>query len=90
MNEIFLDIFDIVKKIKSIDNNYRVFRNINKHRYEIYYQKGLNLNLELVVPYDELDYRVINLLNKTKVENADMLFEEMDKHNLKLGGLVWN
>ncbi len=88
MNEIFLDIFDIVKKIKSIDNNYRVFRNIQKHRYEIYYQKGLNLNLEIVVPYDELDYRIINLLNKTKVENADKLFEEIDKHNEKIGGYV--
>ena len=90
MNEIFLDIFDIVKKIKSIDSGYRVFRNIQKHRYEIYYQKGLNLNLELVVPYNELDYRVINLINKTKVENADLLFKEIDEHNEKIGGRVWN
>lgn len=88
MNEIFLDTFDIVKKIKSIDNNYRVFRNIQKHRFEIYYQKGLNLDLQLVVPYGELDYRTINLLNKTKVENADELFKEIDNHNLKLGGEI--
>ena len=88
MNEIFLDTFDIVKKIKSIDNNYRVFRNIQKHRFEIYYQKGVNLDLQLVVPYGELDYRTINLLNKTKVENADELFKEIDNHNLKLGGEI--
>ncbi len=84
MNEIKNDLFDIVKKIKEINQNYKVFRNIIKHRYEIYFQKGVNLNLELVVPYDKLDYRTINLLNKTKVENADEIFEEIEKANAKL------
>lgn len=84
MIEIFMDLFEIVDKIKKIDNNYRVFRNIYKHRFEIYYQEGLNLKLQLVVPYDCLDYRTINLLNKSKVENADLLFKEVDDHNNKL------
>ena len=84
MIEIFMDLFDIVNKIKEIDSKYRVFRNIYKHRYEIYYQNGLNLNLELIVPYNNLDYRTINLLNKSKVENADLLFSEVDLHNEKL------
>lgn len=83
MIEINTDLFDIVKKIKTIDSNYRIFRNIKKHRFEIYYQKGLNLNLEIVVPYEKLDYRTINLLNKTKIENADAIFEEIEKHNSK-------
>lgn len=84
MNEIKNDLFDIVKKIKEINQNYKVFRNIIKHRYEIYFQKGVNLNLELVVPYDKLDYRTINLLNKTKVENADEIFDEIEEANAKL------
>lgn len=88
MDEIFLDVFDIVKKIKSIDVNYRVFRNLSTHKFEIYYQKGLNLERELVVPYEELDYRTVNLINKTKIENADRLFEEIDKHNSALLGAV--
>lgn len=85
MKEIFEDLFDIVKKIKEIDSNYRIFRNIFKNRFEIYYQKGLRRTLELVVPYDNLDYRVINLLNKSKIENADALFKEIDEHNIKRG-----
>lgn len=89
MKEIFEDLFDIVKKIKEIDSNYRIFRNIFKNRFEIYYQKGLRRTLELVVPYDNLDYRVINLLNKSKIENADALFKEIDEHNIKRG-LIWN
>lgn len=89
MKEIFEDLFDIVKKIKEIDSNYRIFRNIFKNRFEIYYQKGLRRTLELVVPYDNLDYRVINLLNKSKIENADALFKEIDEHNMKRG-LIWN
>lgn len=84
MIEIFTDLFDIVKKIKSIDNNYRVFRNLKKHRFEIYYQNGLNLNLELILPYNKLDYRAINLIFKSRVENADELFDEVDKFNDKL------
>jgi len=78
MTEILEDLFDIVKKIKSIDSKYRVFRNIQKHRFEIYYLNGLNLNLELVVPYDKLDYRTINLINKSKVENADEIFKQLE------------
>lgn len=85
MYEINTDLFDIVLKIKEIDSNYRVFRNLFNHKFEIYYQNGLNLSLELVVPFDRLDYRTINLLNKTKVENADELFEEIEKTNEKLG-----
>ncbi|MBE5745763.1 MAG: hypothetical protein E7359_00535 [Clostridiales bacterium] len=85
MIEIFTDLFDIVKKIKYIDNNYRVFRNITKHRFEIYYQNGLNLNLELILPYNNLDYRAINLINKSRVENADELFDYVDNFNDKLG-----
>lgn len=87
MTEIFEDLFDIVKKIKSIDSNYRVFRNTKKKRFEIYYQFGLNLNLELVVPYKKLDARTINLINKSKVENADLIFEELEKTNSKQGVL---
>lgn len=84
MIEIFTDLFDIVKKIKIIDNKYRVFRNIEKHRFEVYYQNGLNLNLELILPYNQLDYRAINLIFKSRVENADELFDEVDNFNNKL------
>lgn len=89
MEEIFEDLFNIVRKIKEIDSNYRVFRNKTKHRFEVYYQKGLRRNLELVVPFDFLDYRLINLINKSKIENADLLFKEMDEQNRKRG-LIWN
>ena len=89
MNEINNDLLDIVKKIKEINPCYRVFRNVVKHRYEIYFQRGTNLTLELVVPFDKLDYRTINLINKTKIENADEIFDEIEKSNdILLGGNV--
>lgn len=92
MFEIYDDLYGIVKKIKQINSNYRVFRNVLKHKFEIYYQNGINLDLELVVPYSRLDYRTINFLNQTKVENADKIFKEIESHNLKCGflGVVWN
>lgn len=87
MFEIYDDLYGIVKKIKQINSNYRVFRNVLKHKFEIYYQNGINLDLELVVPYSRLDYRAINFLNQTKVENADKIFKEIESHNLKCGFL---
>lgn len=86
MIEIKNDLFDIVKKIKEINCNYRVFRNVVKHRFEIYFLRGVNLTLELICPFDKLDFRIVNLLNKTKIENADEIFDEIDKSNEKLCG----
>ena len=37
--------------------------------------------MELVQKY----VTVINLLNKSKIENADALFKEIDEHNMKRG-----
>ncbi|MGN1208381.1 MAG: hypothetical protein ACI4TI_02830 [Christensenellales bacterium] len=86
MNEIENDLFDIVKKIKEINPCYRVFRNIVKHRYEIYSKHGENLTLEVVCPYDTLDYRIVNLINKTKVEHADEIFDEIETSYEKMNG----
>ncbi len=86
MIEILNDLYDIANKIKQINPCYKIFRNEQKHRFEIHSKRGNNLVLELVLPFDKLDYRTVNLVNKTKIENADALFEEIEKTNNKLSG----
>lgn len=81
MEEIFYDLFNIVQRVKQINNKYRVFRNKKKKRFELYYQNGLNLEFELVIPYEKLDYRTIDLILKSRVENADKIFKEIDEFN---------
>lgn len=81
MEEIFYDLFNIVQRVKQINNKYRVFRNKKKKRFELYYQNGLNLEFELVLPYEKLDYRTIDLVLKSRVENADKIFKEIDEFN---------
>lgn len=84
MIEIFTDLFNIVSKIKQIDPMYRVFRNVKKNRFELYYQNGLNLNLELTLNYPVLDMRTVNKIYESKIENADLIFEKIEKFNGKL------
>lgn len=85
MEEIIGDLFDVCNKLKHIDNNYVLFRNKKKSRFEVYYKCGLNLDLQLVLPFERLDFRTIDLVYKTRVQNADKIFKEIDEINLKRG-----
>lgn len=88
MEEIFYDLFNVVQRVKQINNKYRIFRNKKKSRFELYYQNGLNLEFELVLPYEKLDCRTIDLILKSRVENADKIFKEIDDFNCE--GKIWN
>lgn len=82
--EIKNDVFDIVQAIKAIDCRYKVFYNSIKSRFELYSQKGMNLVLELICPYKNLDVRFLNKVKISRVENAKKIIEEMEKNNQKL------
>ena len=77
------DLFDIVDRVKAIDEKYYIVRNFVKHRYELHYDRKQN-TLELVIPFDKLDSRTVDLVLKTRIENRKKLLEEMDKQNKKL------
>jgi len=77
------DLFDIVNRVKEIDDNYYIVFNKNKEKFEVHY-RGQMPTFCLTVPYDFLDARTVNLVLKTKVENSKKLFEEIDNHNSNL------
>ena len=60
------DVFDIAREIRRIDDDYRIFYNTVKRRFEVHHTK-CNPTLQLVVPYNGLDYRTVVFVQKTRV-----------------------
>lgn len=83
MTEIVEDVLDIVNQIKSIDSNYKVFRNHKLHRFEVAKVYGLNLKTE-VVWQNPLDYRLVKKVYMTRKENIEKLLKQIELDNEKL------
>ena len=67
--EITNDVFDIADELKKIDSDYRVYYNKIKHRFEIHHLR-YKPTLQLVVPYDTLDYRTVDFVQMTRVDRT--------------------
>lgn len=81
--EVKNDLFDIANRIKQIDPKYFVVFNIVTKKFEVHYKRAKN-TYELTLPYDALDARAVDFVQKTKVENSKKIFEEMELQNQKL------
>ena len=79
--EITDDLFDISRRLKSLDEDYRLYYNGAKRRYEVHNRKQCGSTLAFVVPFEELDARTVEYARKTRAENIELLLAEMDKHN---------
>ncbi len=79
--EITDDLFDISRRLKSVDEDYRLYYNGAKRRYEVHNRKQCGSTLAFVVPFEELDARTVEYARKTRAENIELLLAEMDKHN---------
>lgn len=74
------DVFDIVNRIKEIDNGYFIMYNFNTKRFELHnkYQKS---SYCITIPYTQLDERTITLIHKTSIKNFDNVVKELDEDN---------
>lgn len=77
------DVFDIEKRIKEIDDGYFVVFNTKRNKYEIHnmYQEN---SYCLTIPFDNLDNRILDLINMSLVRNIDKIIDEIDNNNSKL------
>lgn len=77
------DVFDIIKRIKEIDEGYYILFDLDKNRYELH-----NINQSttycLTYPYEDLDERMISLINKTNSRYIDNIMEDIDNNNAKI------
>ena len=74
------DLFNISNRIKQIDPKYFVVFNKKRKKFEVHY-KRLKNTYELTIPYDNLDSRAIDFVQKTRIENRKKILEEIEKSN---------
>ena len=76
------DLFDVATRLVAVNENYVVYYNTEKERYEVH--DGVKNRLEFVVPYDELDARTVEYARYSRVENSKKIFDEVERHNERL------
>lgn len=81
--EIESDCLDIIKRIKAVDEDYFVVFNLDKKKFELHNKSQGGNTYCLTFPFDTLDERAVTLVLKTRVQNSDALFEEMQRENEK-------
>ena len=78
--EIKSDCLDIVERIKSIDNAYFVMFNLSNNTFELH-DKSQRRTFVFTFPYDALDERAYLYVLKTRVQNSDKIFDEIEQKN---------
>lgn len=81
--EIKDDLFDISSRIKSIDENYKIYFNGGTCRYELH-NSSMTPSFQAVIPYFSLDKRTIDFASQTAVKNKDAILAQIDAHNARL------
>ena len=82
--EILNDVFFISDRIKEIDENYKIYFNSEKNKFEIHNIGQIGDSYCLAVPFQYLDLGAIDLVKKTLSINGEKLLEEIDLNNKKI------
>lgn len=82
--EIHNDLFDIASRLKSVNENYRLYYNKIAERYEVHNCLQRPSTLAFVVPYDQLDARTVEYARFSSVQNAENVFKDIEATNEKL------
>lgn len=82
--EIHEDLFDIAARLRSVNENYRLYYNKICDRYEVHNVLQRPSTLAFVVPYKELDARTVEYARFSRVQNAEKVFRDIEKHNQNL------
>lgn len=77
------NVFNIVKRIKQINENFFVCFNLTTKKYEIHNKSNKN-TFCYTVPFNQLDYRVLPYLIKNLKKSAKEIFLEIEENNQKI------
>lgn len=78
------DALDIAARLKEIDDGYIIVYNGYFKRLEVHNKKQGKNTFCLVVPSNRLNARTVELVRRTRAENADRLLAEIDFHNARV------
>ncbi len=74
------DVFDIVKRVKEIDDGYYIVFDVSKNKFELHNSKQQSTYC-LTCPFGNLDKRLIDFIHETNCGNIDNILEEIDNNN---------
>lgn len=83
MNELVLiksNPFEIPSRIKNIDEDYEIFYNKKHLRFELHNMR-FNPTFQIVLPFDNLDCRVVDYVLATRLEKRLVEIERIDADN---------
>ena len=80
----FTGVFEIERRLREIDDNYRLYFNKKDKRFEVHNLKNVGDTLSIVCPFDTIDARLIRLVRQTRAERSNSLFQEIEEHNEKI------
>lgn len=83
-HKVLTNVYHIPQRLKEIDSGYFIMYDDVTKKFEVHNKKQPHSTLSLNVPYDELDERTVNLVLKTRVENAQKFIKEMEEENLRI------
>lgn len=75
------DCLDVTERLKAIDRDYYIVYDLDKKKFELHNRSQNSGTYCLTFPFDEIDERMVDFALKTKVQNCDLLFEEMERQN---------
>lgn len=78
------DCLGIVDRIKSIDKDYFVMFDLDSGKFQLHNHSQGKKTYCLTFPFDCLDERAYLHTLKTRVQNSDKIFEEIDRQNALL------
>jgi hypothetical protein len=76
------DLYDIVNRLKEIDEGYFVMRGKRSGRYEVHNRNNIG-DTYCFTSFAELDERTIFKTRETAIANSDKLFRKMEEDNRK-------
>ena len=79
--EIDSDCLDIIKRLKEIDEDYFVMFEPSTKTFQLHNHSQKRNTFCLAFPFDTLDERAVDLTLKTRVQNSDKIFEEIEENN---------
>jgi len=78
------DVFDIVNRIKEIDDGYYIVLNLKNGKYELHNSNQFDMSYCLTIPYNEIDAKIIDLILSTLISNIDNIIEDIDMNNQEI------
>lgn len=77
------DLFDISARIKSIDENYKIYFNGDTRRYELHHT-AKKPAYQLTFPYPRLDKRALDYTLESAVKNKELILKKIDGLNAQV------